>query len=127
MQPATLQRPSWRSTVAVTKRPRSSLQRNIAQLCRIFSMAWTDDEAPPNLYVFRSLQIRSVFLSLFNSRRATPRSNFRMIPANQHLWHFPSAIFRRPRVMRKIQQQGRCCRAEGAPFWIFEGGDANVG
>ncbi len=44
------------------------------------------------------------FLSLFESRSAAPRSNFRVISADQHIWHFPSAIFRRPRVMRKIQE-----------------------
>src|ERR1700722_3230812 len=105
------------------RKPLSLRQKNIAQLCRIFSMAWTDDEARPNLYVFRSLQIRSVFLSLFDSGSAAPRCNFCVIPANQHIWHFPSTIIRRSRVMRKIQQ----CRTLGAPPWVFEGGGFNVG
>ncbi len=45
--------------------------------------------------IVRSLQVGPVFLSLFDSRSTAPRGNFCMIAADQHIRHFPAAIFSR--------------------------------
>lgn len=49
-------------------------------------------------------QVRPVSPGFFKSSGASPLRHFRVISSNEHFRNFPAPVFRRARVMRKIQQ-----------------------
>src|SRR5258708_26613729 len=49
-------------------------------------------------------QIRTVAARLFQGFLEAPFGHFRMIPSDEDFRNFPAAVFRRTRVMRKIQE-----------------------
>jgi hypothetical protein len=53
--------------------------------------------------LFLGEQIRAVSPCLFDSYLPPPFVHFRVVSADQNFGHFPAAILRRPRVMRKIE------------------------
>src|SRR5579863_7642287 len=100
------------------------MQQGQAQACRGAGHAGMVTEIRASFAVIATLQVYRSDISgqeqigpvtarLIESRGPAPLRDFRMVPANQDFGNFPSAKIRRPRVMRKIEDDVIAARGLG--------------